>query len=211
MPFHIFMKKSIKSTRIKQAINYKQSFPTTINKRFKNRYIDAAFISSIESKRKNIKCLNLGIVAKKEIKSVLLKQGKTLHDSHSASSNALANVLGLKGEVIIGDRALKAYLKNPDIYIDLAKQWHEKYKLPFVFARLCVNKRCKYYKKLSKKFLQKKVKIPNYILKSYATSRDINPNEIQKYLKLVTYHIGYKEEKSLKLFFNLLNTCIQKR
>ncbi len=200
MPFHIFMKRYIKSVRIKQSINYKQNFPTIINKRFKNRKIDAAFISSIESKRGSFKCFDIGIVAKKEIKSVLLKEGKIIHDSHSASSNALAKILNLKGEVIIGDKALKMYLQNPNIYIDLAKEWNKRYNLPFVFARFCANKRYKYYAKLSNKFLQKKIKIPNYILKSYAKSRDIEPHDIKEYLKLVSYHIDNKAKKSLKLF-----------
>jgi len=142
----------------------------------------------------------VGIVAKKEIKSVLVKAGEFKPDAHSATSNALAMQLGIQGEVIIGDKALRAYLKNPDSYIDLAKSWHEKYQLPFVFAVLCVNKNFRYYKKLSSSFLKTKGYIPQYILLKYAKTRNISVEEINAYLELVSYKIDKKAEKSLKKF-----------
>ncbi len=200
LPFYTFTKKNIKSSQLKQSIAYKKDFPSAINKKFKSRKIDAAFISSIESKRGNFHCLDIGIVAKKEIQSVLVKEGEFMPDSHSATSNALAKKLGLKGEVIIGDKALRAYIKNPDLYIDLAQAWYEKHQLPFVFAVLCVNKNSHYYEKLSKNFIKTKVQIPQYILKKYAKSRGISTKNILEYLKLVSYEIGTKEKKSLKKF-----------
>ncbi len=86
--------------------------------------------------------------------------------------------------------------------MDLALEWHKKYNLPFVFAVLCVNKYFNTYKKLAKKFKNKKIKIPQYILKDYAKKRDIEPKEIVEYLKLITYNINKKEQKALKLFLN---------
>ncbi len=200
LPFYIFIKRYIRSSQTKQSINYKKSFPSKINRDFKRRTVDAAFISSVESKKGNFQCLDIGIIAKVEIQSVILKEGSFKPDSHSATSNQLAHVLGLNGEVIIGDKALKIYLQNPDEYIDLAKEWKKRTNLPFVFARLCVNKNVCYYHRLSKKFLKTKVKIPQYIKKKYINSRQIDGKDIDHYLSLVSYNIDQNAKISLKKF-----------
>jgi chorismate dehydratase len=201
LPFHIFLKKSSLTNALKQSCEYKKSFPSNINKKFKKRRVDGAFISSIESNKKSIKTLPLGIVAKKEVTSVLVKKNtKSSNDPHSATSNVLAKVLHVEGEVFIGDRALKLYLENPDDYIDLAQEWYCNYKLPFVFAVLSVNNHFKTYKKLSDNFKNNRIKIPQYILKKYANERNIPPKEILKYLSLISYKIGVKERRGLKLF-----------
>jgi len=207
IPFYVFIKKNIKSSQIKQIINYKKSYPSDINKKFKKRLIDGAFISSIVAKR--CTCLDIGIVAKKEVLSVLVKPGIYKEDSQSNTSNVLAKVLDIDGEVIIGDKALYEYYNNNHSddkhLIDLAKQWNDKYNLPFVFALLCVNKEYKTFKKLSQKFINIKVKIPQYILKQYSTKTGISNKQIKEYLQKISYDIGYKERKSLKLFFRLSN------
>ena len=199
-PFHVYLKRNIKSSQLKQSIEYKKSFPSDLNRKFKRRKIDAAFISSIESKHGNFKSLNAGIVAKKEVKSVLVKKGGYKADSHSATSNALAKILKIDGEVIIGDKALKLYLENSDAYIDLAKLWYDKYNLPFVFARFCVVRNHYFYNKLIQKFLKTKIKIPRYILTGYSKKTDISNKDIEAYLKLISYNIDAKSAKSLKLF-----------
>jgi chorismate dehydratase len=200
LPFYTFSKRYIKNSQFKQSINYKKDFPSAINKKFKQRKIDAAFISSIESKRGDFKRLDIGIIAKKEIKSVLVKKGVYKADSHSATSNLLAKKLGVEGEVIIGDKALKAYIKNPSKYVDLAKVWYSKHKLPFVFARLCVHKNIDYYDRLTKQFVSKKIYIPNYIIKKYSKSRGIDESEIKSYLKLVSYRLDSRSKMGLKRF-----------
>jgi chorismate dehydratase len=166
----------------------------------KKRKIDAAFISSIASANKNFKTINAGIVAKKRVQSVIIKPGKNKKDPHSATSNLLADILNLKGEVIIGDNALKAYLKNKNDYIDLAEVWHEKYNLPFVFARLSVNKNYGFYKKIGTKFANKKLFIPRYILNDYAKKRDIKVDNIVTYLQHLSYKIDKKAQTGLNLF-----------
>jgi len=201
LPFYLFIKREIKNTQFKQSINYHKDFPSNINKRFKQRKIDAAFISSIESKRGNFYRLDIGIVANGKIKSVLVKRDSRFkEDSHSATSNILAKKLNIDGEVIIGDKALRRYCKDPKSYIDLANEWEKRYKLPFVFARLCVNKNYKFYKRLSSRFLSKSIKIPHYIIKRYSKTRDIPISEIKSYLKLVSYKLSTKELNSLKRF-----------
>ena len=201
LPFHIYLKKSSLSNALKQSCEYKKSYPANINNKFRKRTVDAAFISSIESNRRSIKTLPIGIVAKKNVNSVIVKKNTTSsNDPHSATSNVLAKVLHVEGQVFIGDIALKLYLDNPDDYIDLASQWNSKYKLPFVFARLSVNRHFNTYKKLSDNFKNKSIKIPQYILKKYANERNIPPKEILKYLSLISYEIGEKEMRGFKLF-----------
>ena len=199
-PFHIFLKKYIQNSQFKAHINYYKSYPAMINKKFKTKRIDAGFISSIESFRGEFKRYDIGIVANKKVKSVLVKRGGFKKDRESASSNALAKVLSLDGEVIIGDKALKLYLKNPTLYEDLCTLWYEKYKTPFVFARFCSNKHHKFYKKMLNNFINYNKKIPGYILKEYAKKSSINERDILDYLKLIEYQITPKAQKGLLKF-----------
>ena len=179
------------------AFNYRRDVPSKINKALKKRQINAGFISSIESPK--YQCSNLGIIANKAVYSVFVIEGKDKIDHESASSNKLAKVLNLKGEVIIGDKALKYYL-NGGIGIDLASAWYEKTALPFVFGRLCYNCHGKVVKDIAKKFMQHPVKIPQYILKKEAKKRDITPKQLLWYLEHIEYKMNYKSKKSLKLF-----------
>ena len=202
LPFYTFIKKNIRSSQTKQIINYKKSYPSKINKLFKKRKIDAAFISSIASKK--CKCLDLGIIAKDEVLSVLLFNGIYEKDYQSDTSNALAKVLEVDGKVLIGDKALHHYHNSPNKdFVDLAKLWKDKYNLPFVFARLCLNNQEIYLKELSKKFIKTEVKIPQYILKQYSQRSGISNKQIKDYLTKISYKISYKEKLSLKLFFKL--------
>lgn len=206
LPFHLFLKKSSLSNAFKQSCEHKKSYPSAINQKFKKRLVDAAFISSIESQKKSIKPLSLGIIAKKNVQSVIVKQGITQKDPASATSNILAQVLAIKGEVFIGDRALKLYLQNPEMYIDLAQEWHNRFGLPFVFARFCITKNYTFYQKLAKRFAKTPIKIPRYILENYALERDIPALEIKKYLCLISYTVGIKEKRGLNLFFKKAKT-----
>ena len=111
---------------------------------------------------KNKKCFDAGIIAKKEVLSVLVCKGENKDDFESNTSNILAKILNQQGEIVIGDKALKRYYNSNDCQ-DLAKLWYEKYHLPFVFARFCVNKNYKKYEKIINKFLNTKIYIEKYI------------------------------------------------
>ncbi|MDR0580005.1 MAG: menaquinone via futalosine step 1 [Campylobacteraceae bacterium] len=200
LPLHIFLKKQPLCNSFKQSIAYRKSYPSKLNEKLKKRQIDAAFISSIASAQKGFKTINAGIIATKEVQSVLVKVGSYKQDPHSATSNLLAKILKAEGEVVIGDKALKLYLKNPQDYVDLAKLWHEKYNLPFVFARLSVNKYYDFYKRIGEKFANQKVFIPFYILIKYTEERDVKAEEIKTYLKNLSYKIDTKANYSLKTF-----------
>jgi len=196
LPFYQFLKR--------KKINLIKSYPKKINSLFEKKRVDAAFISSIRSKNK--KCFDVGIVAKKEVRSVLVCKGYG-KDKESETSNALAKILNIKGQVVIGDKALKQ--KN---CIDLATAWYEKYKLPFVFARFCVNKNYKKYEKLINKFLKTKQKIPYFTLQKYAKKLGISTQEAKEYIeKIIYYKIQWREKKSLKLFLRKSNEFTRNR
>ncbi len=200
LPFQVFLKQRISDNASKMFLHYKRAVPSAINKALKRRAINAAFISSVKSHK--CKCTNLGIIAHKKVYSVLLLKGENQADPASATSNQLAKVLGLKGQVLIGDTALKHYLDGEG-GIDLAEAWHDKMGLPFVFARLCYNKHGKSIERLAHSFSRSKVKIPQYILKREAKKRGITPKQLTWYLEHIYYQMDWKAKRSLRLFLKI--------
>lgn len=199
LPFHVFMKRFTKSSQQSMSMNYYKGVPAKTNKKFISRKVDAAFISSVRAK--NQKHVDLGIIAKKEVLSVLVAPGsENISDVESETSNMLAKILKVQGEVLIGDKALKYYLQNKP-HTDLAKMWHEKHNLPFVFALLCYHKDKKLYKKIEQRFLKQKVKIPRYILQEAAQRTGIDEKEILNYLNYISYKLDTKAKKGLAKFY----------
>ena len=201
LPFYVYMKRTLRHSKELATLNYKKGVPSQINRDYKTRKIDAAFISSIASRSQQ--CQDIGIIANKKVLSVILIPGNSKIDKESASSNALANILGLSGEVLIGDKALRYALKNSD-YVDLAQEWYKKYKLPFVFARLCCHKPNKNFANTVNRFANTNVKIPTYILRKASLENDISIKEIKSYLKLIKYRINPASKRGLNKFFSLI-------
>ena len=200
LPFHVFMKRFTKSNQQKMSMHHFGGVPANVNKKFLDRHVDAAFISSIRARKYDN--VNLGIIAKKEVLSVIvIPSDKNIKDKESATSNVLASILGISGEVLIGDKALKYYLSGKE-NIDLAKLWSEKYNLPFVFALLCYHKDEKLYKKIEKNFLKRPTKIPNYILERASKRTGIKQKDILNYLKYISYNYDKKAKLGLKSFYN---------
>jgi len=199
LPFHVFMKRFTKSSQQSMSMRYRRGVPSKINKEFAFKRVDAAFISSVGAKKH--KHVNLGIIAKKEVLSVLVKPSNDyVSDIESATSNVLAKVLKVNGEVIIGDKALKYYLTGGE-HIDLAKEWNKKFHLPFVFALLCYHKDAKTYKKIEKQFLKREVKVPFYMLKDASKKTGISPRDILHYLTYISYNFDAKAQKGLETFY----------
>lgn len=204
LPFHVFLKAHPMSNSAKKALEFKKGTPSKLCRELYFRRIDAAIISSIESRRNKYYKLDFGIVAKNEVTSVLARKNSPRKlDKASMSSNMLSKILGVEGEIIIGDNALKCYLKEgKDNFHDLALIWHEKTNLPFVFGLFSGVKNKKFYEKLVKKFLKSRVKIPRYILNEHAKKRGISPQNILWYLEFISYEINHKERLALKKFIN---------
>ncbi len=183
------------------TMEYKKNVPAKVNLLFQKRLVDAAFISSIKAKK--YKYARVGIIAKKEVLSVLvIPNDEQKNDKESATSNILASLLDLKGEVLIGDKALKYYLSGEPA-TDLAKLWNDKYKLPFVFALLSYHKHTKQIKQIEKVFSKTRVKIPQYILKNASKRTAISEKDILNYLKKISYTLDAKAAKGLKKFYQL--------
>lgn len=204
LPFHIFMKRFVKGSSARMAMHYHRDVPARINKKFLSRKLDAAFISSINAR--GFKHVNLAIIAKKEVRSVLVvPSDENVKDIESASSNVLAQILNIHGEVLIGDKALKHFLEN-DEHIDLASEWHAKHALPFVFALLCFHKDKARYRLIEKKFSKQSVKIPQYLLHRASKKTGIAPKDILEYLQLISYNMDKKAYLGLKKFYFLSNS-----
>ncbi len=199
LPFHVFMKRFTQNSSASMAMNHYKGVPSKINHKFSSRKVDAAFISSVGAR--DYKNVDLGIIAKKEVLSVLVvPSSDSISDTESATSNILAKVLKINGKVLIGDKALHYYLEGKP-HVDLAREWNNRYNLPFVFAILCYHKDKKLYRKIQKEFLKAKVKIPQYILKASAKKTDIKEKDILKYLEYISYEMDYKAKKGVKKFY----------
>lgn len=200
LPFHIFLKKTLRSSIAFSAVNYNKSYPSEINKKFSTKKANLAFISSIAAKKANK--TDVGIVAKSAVQSVIAIPGQFKKDIESATSNMLATILNINGTVHIGDKALKIVLTGAE-HIDLAQHWNNKYSLPFVFAILCFNEHNTQAKKIALNFANSKIKIPQYILENYSKNRQISKGDILEYLKKISYKIGRKEHLAYKKFIQL--------
>ena len=127
-------------------------------------------------------------------------------DYQSDTSNILCEVLGLRGSVLIGDRALQ-YRFSGEEAIDMGQQWWDRYRLPFVFGRLCYNNHAALYAKLAKAFTRRRVKIPYYILQARALESKIPRDYIKEYLTHIHYSIGVKERLGLDRFYRAVRLC----
>ncbi len=197
LPFFIFLKKYLKKSSERAALHFYKGVPAKINRAFVKGRVEGAMISSIVSRR--YRCSDFGIIANKEVLSVLVCEGEKRGDPESNTSNVLAKILDVDGEVIIGDKALKA--RKTRHCKDLATLWYERYHLPFVFARFCYRRDDKEFQKLADNFLKKRIKIPYHYLKKYAKRSSLSIKEVREYLTLIGYTIGPKERRSLHLFF----------
>jgi chorismate dehydratase len=197
LPFHVFIKRYARSTRFHQSLHYHKGVPSVLNRDFAMRRIDAAFISSITAQ--DCHHYGVGIVAKREVLSVLSLPNADKDDSDSATSNLLARILNIHGEVLIGDKALRYYYSGGE-HIDLGRIWYERTTLPFVFALLCTHNHGNELKRLSHAFVTKKVKIPYYILMEASRRSGLSPAQITHYLKFISYKVGVKEAKGYKRF-----------
>lgn len=198
LPFHVFIKRYARTLRFHQILHHHKGVPSALNRDFAMRRIDAAFISSITAK--NCTHYNVGIVAKREVLSVLsLPAELSKNDTDSATSNRLSQILGTHGEVLIGDKALRYYYSGGR-HTDLGKVWNEKTGLPFVFALLCTHEHTAELKRLSRAFVRSKIRIPYYILMEASRKSGLTPAQITHYLKYISYTIGEKETRGLKRF-----------
>ena len=205
LPFDVCVKAYPLPSYIKKCILLKKSYPAKLNQDFLFGRIDAGFISSIagyDSHYAHRACPS-GIIAKGAVWSVIVKKGCGF-DYQSDTSNALLQVLGLQGEVLIGDRAL-LFKHNGGEFEDMGALWWERTELPFVFGRLCFRAHGELIERISKVFNKhygnKHKKIPYYILMAAARRSGLESWYILEYLEHIFYAIGAKEKRGLERFY----------
>lgn len=205
LPFDVCVKAYPLPSYIKKCIMLKKSYPSKLNQDFLFGRIDAGFISSIAGYKSHYahKVCPSGIIAKGAVWSVIIKRGSGF-DYQSDTSNALLRVLGLQGEVLIGDRAL-LFKRNGGEFEDMGELWWERTKLPFVFGRLCFRGKGELVGRISKVFNtrygHKRKKIPHYMLMAASRRSGIESWYILEYLEHIFYVIGAKERKGLERFY----------
>lgn len=201
LPFHVFMKRYLRGSSAQMGLRHGRNVPSRINRAFETRRIDAAFISSIKARR--YRHAPLGIIARGAVQSVLLIPGDAQkNDAASATSNVLARVLGLQGEVLIGDRALRAFLAGVEA-VDLAEAWQRRYGLPFVFALLAYHGRGEEIGRLSRAFARDPKRIPQYLLKDAARRTGIPAEAIRAYLEHIDYLMDHRSRRGVEKFWRL--------
>jgi chorismate dehydratase len=204
LPFHVFMKRYLRSSRSQMMLRHGANVPSAINRAYRLRKIDAAFISSIRAKRQ--KHLGLGIIADGPVQSVLLLPSDAPQtDTASETSNVLARVLGLEGRVLIGDPALRAFIEGIEA-TDLAAEWKARYGLPFVFGLLCYQAEGARMRKLGRAFERHPKKIPQYLLQRASQRSGVAPEHILDYLKGIHYRLDHRAQRSLRKFWHLADT-----
>ena len=205
LPFDVCVKAYPLPSYMKKCILLKKSYPARLNQDFLFGRIDAGFISSIAGFQSHYahKVCPSGIIAKGAVWSVIVKKGSGF-DYQSDTSNALSQVLGLQGEVLIGDRAL-AFKRDGGEFEDMGEKWWERTGLPFVFGRLCFRAHGELVGRISrafnKRYATKRKKIPYYMLAAAARKSGIESRYILEYLEHIFYAIGAKEKQGLERFY----------
>lgn len=201
LPVHLLLKRRLRGTNQPLSLRAKRGVPSKINRDFRARRIDAAFISSIEGQ--HLRHVKLGIIAKGEVQSVLaLPQSGFTPDSASATSNTLAKLLQIEGRILIGDAALRYRLEGGE-GIDLAARWVERERLPFVFALLCYHRHARVLKAIEQEMARHKTRIPYYILKQVAAQKELPTSAVTDYLKRISYVLDPKAHRALQRFWRL--------
>lgn len=200
LPFFVFLKQSPLTTATKQFAHNHHSYPAKLNTNYLFRRIDSGFISSFAARKQRLSCA--GIVGRGKVQSVLAIIGERGEDYQSATSNALLQILHISGRVLIGDRALAFYLAHEhSTFVDLAEAWFAKHRLPFVFGRFCYQTKSMVHEHIARRFVQTRVRIPQYILAQASRQTGIAPQHIRDYLRQIFYHVGAKERKSIRMFY----------
>lgn len=203
LPFDVFIKRYPLPSQFKAMIAYRKSYPAKLNQDFLFGRIDMGFVSSIMAYQDRKIIQSAGIVSKGEVWSVLALPNQNKKDYQSATSNALIEVLGIKGEVLIGDRALGYKLGGGEAK-DLGLLWWEKTHLPCVFGIFGARVGRELAQKISNHFSKSKIKIPYYLLQQRSFQTQIPAKSILEYLQKIHYKIGEKEKQGLRYFHRQL-------
>ena len=200
--------------------------PAEIALRLREGHLDAALVPLMEvlSKPGYRVIEGVGIGALRMVRSVVLAFECPIYaistiapDPDSLTSNALAQVVMERdygkafkwvkpgqpadAQVIIGDPALAMRRDHPELrFLDLARAWHDRRHLPFVFAVWAIAPHVVDTAPIRKKLLEAK-KLGLRKLSDIAS----NPDELKYLTENIHYDLGQREKESILAFQRELN------
>lgn len=201
LPFRLYLKRH----RYRDRWVIKTGTPAEVNRWFREGRIDGGVLSSVRAVE-GVR-YPVGIGAEGPVWSVLLSPTREGGDPASNTSNLLPVALNLKGQVVIGDRALSLYLKNREEWVDLGEEWFRQVQLPFLFAQLTSRRPSRELERVATGFLRQGrgiYRIPQYLLRWEGARRGLSPRQVEEYLRLIRYQVGWREELGFKKFLRRL-------
>jgi chorismate dehydratase len=195
--------------------------PAQLADRFMGGAFDAALIPVVEAfSHPDIRVVDgVAIGSKRMVRSVIIAYNKPMYEVHtialdpaSRTSAALARVVMERdygreitwveegepadAQLIIGDRALEYRAAHPEVRVlDLARAWHDRRKLPFVFAVWAISPLVADPAPIRDAILAAKkqgLKCRNQIAR--------NPDELVYLTENISYDVGRAEKEGIQAF-----------
>ncbi len=158
-------------------------------------------IGIIDDTATSVRLLQVLLEKKYDVKAQFVRMHASVND-HSLYDAVL----------LIGDEALKANktgLSGYDLVFDLAKEWYDWKKLPFVFAvwahkkSLTVEKRSELLE-IVQQSLEKGESHLDTIGKVHGQAITLTKHETSEYLEGFNYHLGEREKEAMSIFKKLI-------
>jgi len=144
---------------------------------------------------------------------VLLKKKYGVEANFNRMHSSVNDYNSFDAVLLIGDEALKRNkygLPGFDLVFDLAKEWYDWQKLPFVFAVWAQKESLPNDRKLElQQTLQKALEKGEGELDSlgilHGNRIGVSPSEVKEYLEGFNYHLGKREKEAISVFRNLVD------
>jgi chorismate dehydratase len=144
---------------------------------------------------------------------VLLKKKYGVNTTFERMHSGVNDYGNFDAVLLIGDEALrrnKYGLPGFELVFDLAREWYEWQKLPFVFAVWALKKSLPVDKKtelcqLLQSSLEKSEAALETIGAVHGSRIGLTPNETKEYLEGFSYRLGEREREAMEIFRKLFN------
>jgi aminodeoxyfutalosine synthase len=144
---------------------------------------------------------------------VLLKKKYGVHTTFERMHSGVNDYSNFDAVLLIGDEALrrnKYGLPGFELVFDLAREWYEWQKLPFVFAVWALKKSSPVEKKTElRQLLQFSLEKSEAALETIGSLHGkqigLTPNETKEYLEGFSYRLGEREREAMEVFRKLFD------
>lgn len=144
---------------------------------------------------------------------VLLAKKYNVHAKFERLHSGVNNYEAYDAVLLIGDEALrrnKYGLPGFELVFDLAKEWYEWQKLPFVFAVWAQKKSLRSQQKIElhqllAHSLERSEEELGHVGKVHGKRIGLTPEEIREYLEGFNYHLGEREREAIARFTELFS------